>query len=118
MFQAMKFVNMRNIFLEKAYTRCGKENGPRSFSEKLKLSISLDQQFKVLYGSLLLYDEMKSYENILKRSCRPLAFNLDFLVKQEEVWNYSPSLIFCMIFEEKYFSQTDQISLSDCLYVL
>ena len=35
--------NMRNIFIEKSYTKCGGETSPRSFSEKLKLSISLDQ---------------------------------------------------------------------------
>ena len=46
--QTMKFgqlidYNMRNIFLEKSYTKCGGETSPRPFSEKLKLSISLDQ---------------------------------------------------------------------------
>ena len=46
--QTMKFgqlteYNMRNIFLEKSYTKCGGEAGPRSFSGKLKLSIYLDQ---------------------------------------------------------------------------
>ena len=35
--------NMRSIFLEKSYTKCGGETSPRPFSEKLKLSISLDQ---------------------------------------------------------------------------
>ena len=35
--------NMRNVFLEKIYTECGGETSPRSFSEKLNLSISLDQ---------------------------------------------------------------------------
>ena len=35
--------NMRNIFLEKSYTECGGQTGPRPFSEKLKLSKSLDQ---------------------------------------------------------------------------
>ena len=35
--------NMRNIFLEKPYAECGGETSPRPFSEKLKLSISLDQ---------------------------------------------------------------------------
>ena len=35
--------NMRNIFLKKSYTKCGGETSPRPFSEKLKLSISLDQ---------------------------------------------------------------------------
>ena len=35
--------SMRNIFLEKSYTKCGEETSPRPFSEKLKLSLSLDQ---------------------------------------------------------------------------
>ena len=34
---------MRKNFLEKAYRECGGETSPRHFSEKLKLSISLDQ---------------------------------------------------------------------------
>ena len=38
----------RNIFLEKLYTKCGGEISARPFSEKLKLSISLDQYSKVL----------------------------------------------------------------------
>ena len=46
--QTMKFgqlieCNMRNIFLEKSYTKCDGETSLRPFSEKLKLSISLDQ---------------------------------------------------------------------------
>ena len=35
--------NMKNIFLEKSYTKCGGETSPRHFSGKLKLSTSLDQ---------------------------------------------------------------------------
>ena len=51
---ATKFVqlivyNMRNIFLEKSYTKCGRETIPRPFSKKSELSISLDQYSKVLY---------------------------------------------------------------------
>ena len=33
----------RNISLEKSYTKRGKETSPRYFSEKLKLTITLDQ---------------------------------------------------------------------------
>ena len=45
--QTMKFgqlieFNMKNIFLEKSYTKCGGENSPRPFSKKSKLSIFLD----------------------------------------------------------------------------
>ena len=46
--QTMKFgqlieYNMRNIILEKSYTKCGGETSPRPLSGKLKLSISSDQ---------------------------------------------------------------------------
>ena len=34
---------MRDIFLEKSYTKCGGETSSRPFPGKLKLSISLDQ---------------------------------------------------------------------------
>ena len=34
---------MTIIFLEKSYTKCGKETVPRPFYKKPKLSISLDQ---------------------------------------------------------------------------
>ena len=35
--------NMKNIFLENSYTRCGGENITGPFSEKSILSVSLDQ---------------------------------------------------------------------------
>ena len=34
---------MRNIFLEKRYTKCTEETASRTFSKKSKLSMSLDQ---------------------------------------------------------------------------
>ena len=46
--QRMKFgqlieYNKKNILIEKSYRQCGGETIPRPFSEKTKLSISLDQ---------------------------------------------------------------------------
>ena len=35
--------NMRYTFLEKSWTKSGEETSPRPFSEKLKLSIYMDQ---------------------------------------------------------------------------
>ena len=35
--------NMKNIFVEKSYTKCGGETIPRPFSKKPNLSRSLDQ---------------------------------------------------------------------------
>ena len=45
--QTMKFgqlleYNMKNIFVETSYTKCGGGTIPRPFSKKLKLSRSLD----------------------------------------------------------------------------
>ena len=46
--QTMKFgqlieYNMRNIFVEKSYTKCAREAIPRPLSKKSKLSISLNK---------------------------------------------------------------------------
>ena len=46
--QTMKFGqliehNMGNSFLQKSYTKSGRETSPRPFSEKLSLAIPLDQ---------------------------------------------------------------------------
>ena len=54
--------NLRNIFVEKSYTKCGGETFPRPFSEKSKLSIYLDQYFKVLLLFLLLA-KLRTIEN-------------------------------------------------------
>ena len=61
---------MRNIFPEKSYTKCGGDTSPRPFSEKLKLSISLDHFIQFVF---ILW-QVKGYRNIMKLSCRPLAF--------------------------------------------
>ena len=52
--------NMRNIFLEKLYTKCGGETTPRPFSGKLKLSISLNQYSKVLSSLFLLNPKLRA----------------------------------------------------------
>ena len=54
--------NMRSIFLEKSYTKCGGETTPRTFPEKSKLSIPLDQWSKVLRSLLLLYTKLMAIE--------------------------------------------------------
>ena len=65
--QATRFVqlienNMRNIFLEKSYTTCGRETIPRRISKKSKLGISLDQYSKVLYILFLLFATLRTIE--------------------------------------------------------
>ena len=54
--------NMRNIFVEKAYTKCAGETIPRTLSEKSKLSIPLDQYRKVLNSLSLLYGNLRAIE--------------------------------------------------------
>ena len=54
--------NIRNIFIQKSYTKCDEESSPRPFPEKLKLSISLDQWSKVVYSPLLLYVKLRTIE--------------------------------------------------------
>ena len=46
--QAMKLGQLMKYFSEKSYSKYGEKTIPRPFSEKPKLSISLDQQSKAL----------------------------------------------------------------------
>ena len=65
---------MKTIFLEKSYEKLGGKTNPRLFPKKSKLSISLDQQSKVLYNLLLLYVQIEDYRNILKLKFRLVNF--------------------------------------------
>ena len=53
---------MRNIFLEKSYTKFEGETIPRLFYKKSKLSISLEQLSKVLYSLFLFYAKLRAIE--------------------------------------------------------
>ena len=54
--------SLRNIFLEKSYTKCGGETILRPFFKKLKSSISLDQYSKISYILFLLYAKSRTIE--------------------------------------------------------
>ena len=47
-FGQLREYNMRNISLEKSYTKCGTEASARPFYKKSKLTIFLDQQSEKL----------------------------------------------------------------------
>ena len=47
--------SLRNIFVEKSYAKFVGETIPGTLPKKLKLSISLDQQCKILNSLSLLY---------------------------------------------------------------
>ena len=68
--------NMKNIFLEKSYTKYDGETNPRPFSKKSKLSMFLDQQSEILYRLFLLHVQKKVYHNLLKLRCKPLSLPL------------------------------------------
>ena len=65
--------NMRNIFLEKPYTKCVGETIPRPFSKKVAFILC----------------QAEGYQSILKLSCRPVAFtSCNAAVKQQkEIWD-------------------------------
>ena len=54
--------DLRNIFLEKLYTKCDREPIPKPFSKKSKLSLSLHQYSKVLYIFFLLFAKLRTVE--------------------------------------------------------
>ena len=63
-FDQLMECNMRNILFEKSYAKCGRQTSPRPFSEKRKLSISLDKQSKTLYCLFLLYDKLRAISKL------------------------------------------------------
>ena len=123
--------NMRNIFPERSCKqRCGEsilrlfpknQNWAYLWINSLKYYTVL-QYYKVLY--LVIVYQIVGYRKILKVPWRSLVFTSEktFLKNKKEVWNYSPCLIFCIFFKEKYFPcyilLTDQIPLIGCLYFM
>ena len=55
--------NMRNIFLENSYTKCGRETAPRPFPKKSKLTKSMDQYSKVSYTLFQLLFKLRTIES-------------------------------------------------------
>ena len=59
--QLMEY-NLRNIFLDKSYTKSGGEPIPRPFSKKSKLTISQHQYSKFSYILFLLFAKLRTIE--------------------------------------------------------
>ena len=55
--------NMRNISLEKSYTKCSRETIPRPLFRKPRLSTSLDQYSKAVYILFLLFAKLKTIKS-------------------------------------------------------
>ena len=65
---------MKNNFLEKSYTKYGGETIARSFSMKSKLSISLDQWFKVFDSLLILYAKLREISSDIETKLQTTCF--------------------------------------------
>ena len=61
---------MRNIFLEKSYTKRDGEAIPRRFCRKSKSSVALDQEFTQF---VFIVCQVEDCRSILKINCRPIA---------------------------------------------
>ena len=78
--------NMKSIFLQKSYTKYGAEASPRPFSEKWKLSISLDQLPKVSDSLFLLYAKLRAIKIYWNQAaCHMHLPHMKLLKKQKEV---------------------------------
>ena len=61
--------NLKNLFLQKSYTKCGGETSSKLFSKKSKLKISLNEQSEMLYNLLLLFFPAETCQDIFKLKC-------------------------------------------------
>ena len=100
---------MKNIFLEKSFTKVVEKLLPDPFLKNQiehiseSISISLMQFVYIVF-------QVERYQNILKLSCRPLAFTSykAFLKNKKRSRTSLPASFY-------YILLTDQISLSGCL---
>ena len=79
---------MRNIFLEKSYTKYGGETCPRPSSKKSKLNICLDQQPEILYSLFFVCLNRELPKHIETNLLMPYFYLIQSLFKKaKKVWN-------------------------------
>ena len=85
---------MRNTFLEKSYKKYGGETGPRLFSEKIKIAHISGWIVQGFIQFIFIICQVEGYRNILKLSCRSLAFTSckAFLKKKNRSGTSLPAL--------------------------
>ena len=71
----MKFGQL-NIFLHKSYKKCRGETSPRPFFKKIKSENIFGSIVKSFTQFIFIVRQVGGYRNILKLSCRALAFTL------------------------------------------
>ena len=83
--------NMRNLFLVKSYTRCGRETIPRPFSKNSKLSITLDQYSKVVYILFFFACQRWGLSKVIETKLQTTCFYLIHSVFERGLELVSPS---------------------------
>ena len=98
--------NMGNSFPEKSCTKCGWETTPGPFSKQnwAYLQINFQKFHAVCFYFVSLSPGLPKYIKTTIMTTWFYAIQI-FLKKQKDFQNKSPYLIFCIIFEEKYFSR-------------
>ena len=125
--QVMKFVqlveyNLRNIFLEKSYKKCGGKTISRLFSKKnwAYRWINSRNFYTVCFYCIPNWGLWKHIESKLQITCFHLIQIFFIFLKKKVVWNYLPAS-FSVCFLNKtcfcyYILLTGHISLSGCLH--
>ena len=83
--------NMRNLFLVKSYTTCGRETIPRRFSKNSKLSITLDQYSKVVYILFFFACQRWGLSKVIETKLQTTCFYLIHSVFKRGLELVSPS---------------------------
>ena len=86
--------NMRNLFLVKLYTRCGRETIPIPFSKNSKLSITLDQYSKVVYILFFFACQRWGLSKVIETKLQTTCFYLIHSVFKRGLELVSPSHFF------------------------
>ena len=97
--------NMKKYFSRKTIHKNGGKTSPTPFSKKQKYSMSLEEQFGIS-SCLFFVCPTRGLPKYFESKVLSAYFYLVqiFFKNQKEVLDQSPCLIFCIIFEEKYFS--------------
>ena len=81
--------NVRNVFLQKSYTKCGGKAIPRPFYRNSNLSITVDQQSEMLQFAFIVCPsgDLPKYIKIKKFNALTTCFDLIYNIskKQKEV---------------------------------
>ena len=95
--------NMRNIFLENHTQDVVEKLSPDPLLKNENWAYLLINYLK-FYTVCFYHMPSWGYQNMLRLSSKPLAItSYKAFLKNKEVWNLSPCLNFCMVFEEKHF---------------